>query len=186
MYGHRQLFPGGGFPGFPGGGQGSGSGFPGFPGGGQGSGSGFPGFPGGGQGSGNGFPGFPGEGQGSGSGSFPGFPGFPGGGQGAPDSPPPSGGHGGQNQHPPGPPPNFQPQKTAVQGTQGSPGLYAVDPGAIRRCLFHYTYIWLKRDSFWFYPVYIGHRSIAGWRWIGFTWVYYGIDLDKIESFTCV
>ncbi|MCA1061837.1 hypothetical protein QTG56_20920 [Rossellomorea sp. AcN35-11] len=125
-----------------------------------------------------GFPGFPGGGQGSGGG----FPGFPGGGQGAPGSPP----QGGQNQPPSGPPPNFQPQKTTAQGTSGGPGLYAVDPGAIRRCLYRYTYIWLRRDSFWFYPVYVGRRSISGWRWIGFTWVYYGIDLDKIESFTCV
>ncbi|MBW3110777.1 MULTISPECIES: hypothetical protein [Bacillaceae] len=168
MYDHRQLFPG-----LPGGG--SGGGFPGFPGGGQGSGGGFPGIPG-----------FPGGGQGSGGGGFPGMPGFPGGGQGAPSSPPPSGGQGGQNQPPPGPPPNFQPQKTSLQGTQGGPGVFAVDPGAIRRCLFRYTYIWLRRDSFWFYPVFVGRRSIAGWRWIGFTWVYFGIDLDKIESFTCV
>ncbi|WP_044337892.1 MULTISPECIES: hypothetical protein [Rossellomorea] len=136
----------------------------------------FPGFPGGG---GGGFPGFPGGGQGSGGG----FPGFPGGGQGAPSSPPPAGG---QNQPPPGPPPNFQPQKTVMQGTQGGPSVFAVDPGAIRRCLFRYTYIWLRRDAFWFYPVFVGRRSIAGWRWIGFTWVYFGIDLDKIESFTCV
>ncbi|MGM0753235.1 MAG: collagen-like protein [Bacillota bacterium] len=135
----------------------------------------FPGFPGGG----GGFPGFPGGGQGSGGG----FPGFPGGGQGAPSSPPPAGG---QNQPPPGPPPNFQPQKTVMQGTQGGPSVFAVDPGAIRRCLFRYTYIWLRRDAFWFYPVFVGRRSIAGWRWIGFTWVYFGIDLDKIESFTCV
>ncbi|KAA0565066.1 transporter [Bacillus sp. CH30_1T] len=141
----------------------------------------FPGFPGGG----SGFPGFPGEGQGSGGG-FPGIPGFPGGGQGAPSSPPPTGGQGGQNQPPPGPPPNFQPQKTVMQGTQGGPSVFAVDPGAIRRCLFRYTYIWLRRDAFWFYPVFVGRRSIAGWRWIGFTWVYFGIDLDKIESFTCV
>ncbi|CAN7484008.1 hypothetical protein [Rossellomorea sp. LjRoot5] len=168
MYDHRQLFPG-----LPGGG--SGGGFPGFPGGGQGSGGGFPGIPG-----------FPGGGGGSGGGGFPGIPGFPGGGQGAPSSPPPSGGQGGQNQPPPGPPPNFQPQKTAFQGTQGGPSTFAVDPGAIRRCLFRYTYIWLRRDAFWFYPVFVGRRSIAGWRWIGFTWVYFGIDLDKIESFTCV
>ena len=140
----------------------------------------FPGIPGG--GSSGGFPGFPGGGQGPGGG-FPGIPGFPGGGQGTPTSPPPSGGQGGQNQPPPGPPPNFQPQKTAVQG---GPSAFAVDPGAIRRCLFRYTYIWQRRDAFWFYPVFVGRRSIAGWRWIGFTWVYFGIDLDKIESFTCV
>ena len=133
----------------------------------------FPGFPGG--------PGGPGGGQG--------FPGFPGGGQGAPSSPPPGGQQGGGGQ-PPGPPPSYQPQKTNVtsaapQGA-GGPSLYAVDPGSIRGCLYRNTYIWLRRDSFWFYPTYVGRRSVSGWRWIGYAWVYYGIDLKKIESFTCV
>ncbi|KSU62040.1 hypothetical protein AS034_07845 [[Bacillus] enclensis] len=124
---------------------------------------------------------------------FPGFPGFPGGSPGSgfpggpPSAPPPGGAPGGGNQGsqqpPPGPPPNFTPQMTAAQG---GPSVLAVDPGAIRRCLFRYTYIWLRRDQFWFYPVFIGRRSIAGWRWIGWRWVYFGIDLDNIQSFTCV
>lgn len=64
---------------------------------------------------------------------------------------------------------------------------YRVDPGSIRRCKRKYTYIWLKNgDSFWFYPTYIGRKSISGYRWIGFWWVYYGTDLNKIESFICV
>ncbi|QXM05583.1 hypothetical protein [Crassaminicella indica] len=64
---------------------------------------------------------------------------------------------------------------------------YKIDPGSIRRCKRKYTYIWLKNgDSFWFYPVYIGRKSISGYRWIGFWWIYYGTDLKKIESFVCV
>jgi hypothetical protein len=96
-----------------------------------------------------------------------GFPGMP------PFSPPgmsPSG-------PPLGPPPSYIPEQAP----------YAVDPGSIRRCRNKYTYIWLKNgDNFWFYPVYIGKKSISGYRWIGFWWVYYGTDLKRIESFICV
>ncbi|AIF42242.1 hypothetical protein [Virgibacillus sp. SK37] len=137
---------------------GGGQQFPGQPGGFPGSPPpGFPGQPGG------PFPGFPG-------GGFPGQPGgFPGGdfpGQ-QPSAGPPS-----------SPPPSFQPTQPQVQ-------LYAVDPGGIRGCLYRYTYIWLRRDSFWFYPTYVGRKSIAGYRWQGYRWVYYGIDLDKIDSYQC-
>ncbi|XXM74069.1 hypothetical protein ACQ0QQ_09360 [Lysinibacillus sphaericus] len=135
---------------------------------------GFPGFPGGSPGS--GFPGGPPSAPPPGGVPGTGFPGGP------PSAPPPAGGQGSQ-QPPPGPPPNFTPQMTAAQG---GPSVLAVDPGAIRRCLFRYTYIWLRRDQFWFYPIFIGRRSIAGWRWIGWRWVYFGIDLDNIQSFTCV
>lgn len=142
-------------------------GFPGgFPGGGF-PGGGFPGggFPGG---------GFPG-------GGFPGggFPGgdddFPGGG-----FPPYGGGGGGGDQYgpPSGPPPSYTPQ----QGFSA----YAVDPGAIRRCRFRFTYIWLNNGrSFWFYPTFVGRDSIAGYRWRNRRWVYYGTDLRRISSFQC-
>ncbi|WP_188455974.1 hypothetical protein [Virgibacillus oceani] len=135
-----------------------------FPGGGQ---SGFPGggpsgFPGVGPG---GFPGFPGSGQFPGGGQpGPGGGGFPGGGQSA--------------NAPTSPPPSFTPEQPQFQ-------TFAVDPGAIRRCLFRFTYIWLRRDAFWFYPVFLGRNSIAGFRWTGFRWVYFGIDLDRVEAFQC-
>lgn len=84
-----------------------------------------------------------------------------------------------QTQGPPtGPPPPFEPQKSAVQP-------FAVDPGAIRGCMFRFTYIWLNRDSFWFYPVFLGRNSVAGYRWRRNRWVYFGIDLDEINSFQC-
>ncbi|MEQ6376574.1 collagen-like protein [Bacillaceae bacterium S4-13-56] len=122
---------------------------------------------------------------------FPEFPEFPGGGflgnppfnpPGLPPSGPSPGGQG-QGQPPTTPPPSFVPQSQP----QGQVQLYAVDPGAIRRCLFKFTYVWLERGrrAFWFYPTYVGRRSIAGYRWTGFMWVYYGIDLDRIESFQC-
>lgn len=135
----------------------------------------FSGFPSGGGGTfpSAGFPGsFPG-GPGGSSGPFPG--GLPPGGVGSfPGGP--SGG--GMSQPPSGPPPSFTPQQAPVQ-------TFAVDPGAIRRCLYRFTFIWTRRGSFWFYPIFVGRRSIAGYRWTGFMWVYFGIDLDRIQSFQC-
>lgn len=105
--------------------------------------------------------------------------GFPGGQQ------PPMGapGQGGQSGPPASPPPSYVPAQT--QALQA--GALAVDPGSIRRCLFRYTYIWMRnRQQFWFYPIFLGRTSVAGWRWTGFSWVYFGISLRQIESFTCV
>ncbi len=114
------------------------------------------------------FGGFPG-----GPGGFPGGPGgFPGGPGGSPG--------GGQGGGPPSsPPPAYVPQEQATA--------FAVDPGGIRRCMFRYTYVWLiDGRSFWFYPVFLGRNSIAGWRWSRRRgWVYYGMDLRQIRSFQC-
>lgn len=110
----------------------------------------------------NPFPGHPG-------GQYPEYPGgqFPG-------SP-----GGGQTGGPPTtPPPPFTPTQSQFQ-------TFAVDPGGIRGCMFRFTYIWLRRDSFWFYPTFVGRNSIAGFRWSHNRWVYFGIDLDKIQSFQC-
>lgn len=126
----------------------------------------FGGFPG----QGGGIPGggFPGQGGGIPGGGFPGGGpgGFPGGGQQA-GGPPTT------------PPPAFVPQEQATA--------FAVDPGAIRRCMYRFTYIWLiDGRSFWFYPVFLGRNSIAGWRWSRRRgWVYYGMDLRQIRSFRC-
>lgn len=113
-----------------------------------------------------------------------GFP-FPGGGQ-HPGFPPPGGGQPGGYPHPGGqqmgaptsPPPSFIPQATAEA--------FAIDPGAIRRCLFRFTYVWLYNGrSFWFYPTFIGRNSVAGFRWRRNRWEYYGTDLRRIRSFRC-
>ncbi|MEH7343214.1 hypothetical protein V7122_04840 [Bacillus sp. JJ1532] len=140
---------------FPGGGSGP----PGYPPGGFQPGQ--PGFPPGQQ------PGFP-------PGQQPGFPpGQPGFSPGQPTG-------GGQQGGPPtSPPPAFTPQMQ--QATT-----FAVDPGAIRRCLFRFTYMWLHNGrSFWFYPVFVGRDSVAGWRWRRNRWVYFGIDLRSVRSFQC-
>jgi hypothetical protein len=130
-------------------------------------------------GSGPGFPGAPGF-PGGGPGGFPGPPSsFPGGGPGGFPGGGPGGGPGGQ-QPPSSPPPSFTPQKSQVS-------TFAVDPGGIRRCLFRNTYIWLNNgSSFWFYPIFVGRTSIAGWRWNRrWGWVYFGINLRSIQSFQC-
>jgi hypothetical protein len=116
---------------------------------------------------------------------FPGqpvMPGFPaggapgpiGGGVGFPGS-----GTGQQVGAPTSPPPAFTPELPSFQ-------TFAVDPGGIRSCLFRFTYVWLNNnEAFWFYPTFVGRNSIAGFRWIGFRWVYFGIDLNRIQSFQC-
>ncbi|MCT8138062.1 hypothetical protein H1D32_10005 [Anaerobacillus sp. CMMVII] len=107
----------------------------------------------------------------------PGPPGPPPGPPGPPFQPP---GQGQQAGPPTSPPPAFTPTQTQQVGT------FAVDPGAIRGCLFRYTYVWLtNRQQFWFYPTFVGRRSVSGYRWNGWMWVYFGIDLRRISSFQC-
>ncbi|MFD0697794.1 collagen-like protein [Paenibacillus sp. GCM10027628] len=145
-------------------------------------GGGFPGlggFPGGG--------GMPGFGQPGMAPGFPGFPGFPqpGGPQpGFPQPGPsmPGGAQPGSAQAPTSPPPSYTPQKPF----KPAGAVFAVDPGAIGGCLFRFTYVWLSNgQQFWYFPIFVGSTSIAGFRWTGFTWMYFGIDLRFIDSFTC-
>ncbi|WP_409343504.1 hypothetical protein [Paenibacillus sp. MBLB4367] len=167
------MFPGGspgmpGGPGFPGGGPGM-PGGPGFPGGGPGM-PGGPGFPGGGPGM-PGGPGFPGGGPG-----MPGGPGFPGGGPGMPGGP-------GQAGMPQSPPPNITPTKPVK--SQG-PSAFAVSPGSIRPCTFRFVYIWQRNgDQYWAFLTNVSHRSASGFRWNGFWWQYFGVDLRQIDEFQC-
>ncbi|MDS1004372.1 hypothetical protein P9J83_12805 [Clostridium sporogenes] len=105
-----------------------------------------------------------------------------------PFNPPPSGfgvPQGGSPGSPPStPPPNFYP--SGPGSNKGSPNLKAVDPGSIKFCKNKFTYIWPRRGRpFWMWIVYIGRRSISGWRWTGRNWVYTGIDLNTIDSFQC-
>jgi hypothetical protein len=53
-------------------------------------------------------------------------------------------------------------------------------------CLFRNTFIWLNNgEGFWFYPIFVGPRSVAGFRWNGRFWMMVGIDTRRILSFTC-
>lgn len=88
----------------------------------------------------------------------------------------PQQGEGGREGPPHGYPPPPSPHENPPHGErhgvpQSAPPsqealvLYAIDPGAIRHCLYRYTYIWLKSGrSFWFYPTYVGPASIAGYQ----------------------
>jgi hypothetical protein len=91
-------------------------------------------------------------------------------------------GQGGQFSGPPtGPPPSIVP-KPKTQGI----GVMSVDPGAIRPCRYRYVYLWLRNGrQYWAWLVYVGPRSVAGWRWTGFNWRYFGVDLRQIENFEC-
>jgi hypothetical protein len=115
----------------------------------------------------------------------PPFPGMPFGPQFSPPMDPPATPPGGSTSGPPsGPPPSFTPQQAQAHGH--GPGVFAVDPGAIRPCLFRFVYLWLNTgESFWAWLVFVGPRSAAGWRWTGRRWIYFGIDLREIRSFTC-
>ncbi|MGW9017024.1 transporter [Priestia megaterium] len=85
----------------------------------------------------------------------------------------------GGQQAPTAPPPAFIPQQQIATP-------FAVDPGAISLCLFRNTYIWLRNGSnFWFFPIFVGPRSVAGFRWNGRFWTIFGIDTRRIVSFTC-
>ncbi len=142
------------------------NGFPGF---------GQPGFP-----PGRGMPPFgrPGFPQGGGMPPF-GQPGFPQGGGFPPY------GNQGQQQGPTSPPPAFAPP---YPSSQGGAQLFAVDPGAIRGCLYRNTYIWTsRRNGFWMYPTFVGRTSVAGYRWRSRLrrWEYTGIDLNRIDQFSC-
>ncbi|WP_217595170.1 transporter [Cohnella sp. GbtcB17] len=86
----------------------------------------------------------------------------------------------GTQQAPTAPPPQSPPPRPLTAST------LAVDPGAIRGCLFRTTYIWPRNgQGFWFYPTFVGRTSVSGFRWNGFFWMYSGISLDRIDSFTC-
>jgi hypothetical protein len=82
-------------------------------------------------------------------------------------------------QAPTTPPPSFTPSRPQFS-------IAAVDPGGISGCLFKFTYILLTNNqAFWAYPIFVGPRSISGFRWTGYSWVYFGIDLNLIDYFQC-
>ena len=109
------------------------------------------------------------------------FPGFPGG-----STPPPffpGGGGMGESARPYGPPPSRIPRRPT---DSGGPGVFRVDPGAIRPCRYQYIYIWLTSGrSYWAWLTFVGRNSVAGYRWNEFTWVYFGTDIDNIDTFVC-
>lgn len=108
--------------------------------------------------------------------------GFPGGGGGGGFTPPGT---------PQSPPPNYIPSKNdkGVQNFNkhgGGPEAMAVSANSIRFCLFKFTYIWEQNGkSYWTYLFNVDRRSVSGFRWLGRNWVYFGLDLRRIDSFIC-
>ncbi|RKD26539.1 hypothetical protein SAMN02745883_02089 [Caminicella sporogenes DSM 14501] len=95
---------------------------------------------------------------------------------------PPFAAPGGSTEAPTSPPPPFTPERPV--------GVLAVDPGAIRPCKYRFVYLWLKDGrEFWAYLVFVGRRSVAGFKWVGCRrwgrWVYFGTDIRNIEHFEC-
>ncbi|QQE73181.1 transporter [Brevibacillus composti] len=97
----------------------------------------------------------------------------------------------GSSMYPPGgfpPPPSGPPpgRTPTAPRTLGQQQYRIVDPGSFYPCLYRYTYVWLRNGrNFWFYPVFVGRNSVAGYRWNGYTWRYYGLDLHRVVYFTC-
>lgn len=88
-------------------------------------------------------------------------------------------------------PPNYVPNKNApdVQNFNkggGTPSTFAVSANSIRFCLYKYTYIWEQNGrSYWTFLLNVDRRSVSGFRWTGRRWIYFGIDLRRIDSFVC-
>jgi len=92
---------------------------------------------------------------------------------------------------PKAPPPDYLPNKTSagvqsLSSSGGDIGTKAVSPNSIRFCLFKYTYIWeVNRRNYWAYLLNVDRRSVSGFRWTGRNWIYFGVDLRRIDSFVC-
>ncbi len=85
-----------------------------------------------------------------------------------------------------GPPKTPPPDITPELSDGPDIGVKAVDPGAIRPCVYRFSYIWPEKGKpFWAYLVYVGKKSVSGWRYYKNRWVYFGMDLKDIESFIC-
>ncbi|UUZ83369.1 hypothetical protein LJK88_05580 [Paenibacillus sp. P26] len=66
----------------------------------------------------------------------------------------------------------------------------AVDPGSIRNCLYRFVYIWQNNGQhYWIFLTHVGRTSLSGFRWFGHGpsahWVYFGLDLRRVEQFYC-
>jgi hypothetical protein len=101
---------------------------------------------------------------------------------------PPKGGPGHKPQGPSkeGPPQGPPPHQVPKHGVSKGIVTKAVSHGAIQPCRHRYVYLWLDNGrEFWTWLNYVDSRSAAGWRWNGQRWVYFGIDLRRIDSFEC-
>lgn len=79
-------------------------------------------------------------------------------------------------------PPYSIPKK--IEGQTKTKSVHASD---IKRCLFKYIYIWPKKGrSYWAWLTYVGKKYVSGFRWNGHHWIYFRIELKKIDNFVCI
>lgn len=98
---------------------------------------------------------------------------------GRPPGGPPGRPPGPRGRRPPGPPPRFIPRRRRI-------GFEFFEPSGLRFCQFRFTFIWLiSGRSFWAFLTFVGPFSVAGWRWTGFDWVFFEIDIRRIAFFEC-
>lgn len=72
------------------------------------------------------------------------------------------------------PPPNFFPTKTQALNKMEL---------SIDNIINKYAYIWLKdRAQFWTWITFAVGERIGGWRWNGFIWDNFEIDISKVDS----
>ena len=82
------------------------------------------------------------------------------------------------------PPPSFIPLKSQSQVLPMT--ALGIDDTLLKRCVSKKTYIWFRDNiSFWVWITFIGGGHAIGWRWGGLYWIYFEVDLRKIDSFIC-
>ena len=87
-----------------------------------------------------------------------------------------------------GAPPNHIPNKNdkGVKFFNASDINKAVSQNSIRFCLFQFTFIWERNGrSYWTYLLNVDRVSVSGLRWFNRRWVFFGLDLRRIDSFIC-
>ncbi|MCL2564976.1 MAG: hypothetical protein FWE24_04095 [Defluviitaleaceae bacterium] len=79
---------------------------------------------------------------------------------------------------------NTRPHHAPPVSAPGRGGRLNPERAALQRCVGHTIHVWLKSGrEFWFYPVYIGRTTVAGYAWKRNGWVYTGFSIHSIEFF---
>lgn len=80
-------------------------------------------------------------------------------------------------------PPPFIPSKTEVSSS-GNSVVKDISEENMTACLNKFTYVWqLNGRSYWACITNCDKKSLSGWRFIAFKWIYFGVDLKKIECY---
>ena len=80
-------------------------------------------------------------------------------------------------------PPPFIPSKTEISNS-GNSVVKDITTENMKDCFNKFTYVWqLNGRSYWAYITSCDKKSLSGWRFIAFKWIYFGVDLSKIECY---